>query len=99
MASEKTSRENGSSIQPSVLADSVPEKDLARQLKKTPRALRDWRQKCDGPPFFRVGRDIYYPIDGVREWLRSRIVVPVRAAPRPSAPRPKRNKSSHQFAS
>jgi hypothetical protein len=53
----------------SLLADYLPEKDLAAQLDVNVRTLARWRDLRIGPPFVTRGREIEYPIGGVREWL------------------------------
>jgi len=62
----------------SLLEEYLSEDEVAKLVKMKPRTLRRWRQRRDGPPFVPMGRDVLYPKDGFREWLRSRLVNPVR---------------------
>jgi len=57
----------------------VPESELAKARRVAKRTLRHERQRGEGPPWAKVGRDVYYSIDGFREWLRSIEQRPVRA--------------------
>ena len=61
-----------------LLAGYLPEKDTAKELRKSTRQLKRWRDLRIGPPYVQVGRDYHYHIQGVREWLRSRLISPVR---------------------
>jgi hypothetical protein len=63
---------------PSLLAESYSERELARQLRKSPRALQRMRALRIGPPFFFVGKTPYYRIEAARAWLRANEVQPVR---------------------
>ena len=47
---------------------------LARELKKKPRTIQNWRSMGEAPPFIRLGKQIYYPKADVRKWLRARLV-------------------------
>jgi hypothetical protein len=62
----------------SVLAGYVPEAELARQLKTTPRTLQRWRKQRIGPPAVQLGRDWYYCIENFRAWLATRELKMVR---------------------
>jgi hypothetical protein len=59
----KSSRRSG------LLADYVPEQDLAVELDVTTRTLAHWREQRIGPPYVMRGREIEYPIAAVRTWL------------------------------
>ena len=52
-----------------LLADYLPEKDLATELDVNIRTLARWRELRIGPPFVMRGREIEYLIEGVRTWL------------------------------
>jgi hypothetical protein len=56
----------------SVLADLIPEVQLAKQLDVTRKTLRLWRRQRRGPVHTPVGRRIFYRRERVEEWLRSR---------------------------
>jgi hypothetical protein len=55
-----------------LLAGYLSEAEAAKQRRKSPRTLRAERQRGDGPPFVRDGRNILYPIASFREWLKAR---------------------------
>jgi hypothetical protein len=59
-----------------ILAGYLDEPEFCRQLNITPRTARNWRQRGDGPPYVQIGRDIIYPIDGFRGWLKKREIDP-----------------------
>lgn len=56
----------------SLLGDLLSEEDLARELGLTARTLRRWRALREGPPWLRVGRQIFYRREAVLGWLRGR---------------------------
>ena len=53
-----------------VLSGYITEAKLARQRGVTTRTLARERQRRDGPPFCKIGRKTFYPIEGFRRWLR-----------------------------
>ena len=57
----------------------LPEDQIAEKRKVSKRTLRSERQRGDGPPHVKVGKRIYYPLDGFRDWLKARTHQPVRA--------------------
>ena len=63
----------------SILADYIPEPDLATELKKSLRTLQVWRQRRQGPPWTRIGETIVYRREAVLEWLRSQEQQPARS--------------------
>ena len=50
----------------------LPEDQTARELGRCPRTLKRWRNLREGPPFIRIGRQIFYRREAVRDWLLSR---------------------------
>jgi hypothetical protein len=62
----------------SIFADWLPEKETARQFKKSTRTLKRWRDLGIGPPYRQVGRDIHYHVPGTRQWLETGMISPVR---------------------
>lgn len=52
-----------------LLADYLPEKDLAAELGVHERTLARWRVLGIGPPHVMRGREIEYSIAGARAWL------------------------------
>jgi len=61
------------------LAGYLPEAELAKIRKLTPRTMRAERQRGDGPPYVKDGKKIYYPLAGFREWFKALERQPVRA--------------------
>ncbi len=66
-------------IAPDPLAGYLSEEQIAERRRVAKRTLRAERQRGDGPPFVKDGKRIYYPLDGFRDWLKSRTRQPVRA--------------------
>ena len=62
----------------SLLDGWLPEKETARQLNKSTRTLKRWRDKRVGPPYRQVGRDFIYHVQTTREWLAAGLVKPLR---------------------
>ena len=55
----------------------TPEDETAKQLNVAVRTLRKWRQLGDGPPYVKVGRQVYYSDESCVAWLKSLVVQPV----------------------
>jgi hypothetical protein len=64
---------------PPLLADYLPERDAAEELRQSLRTLRSWRQKRVGPSWIKVGKLIFYGRNGLNSWLTSLEQKPVRA--------------------
>jgi hypothetical protein len=56
----------------------IPESEMAEERDLTTRALREERRRRRGPPFIKIGRRVFYPIEGWHAWLRARVQQPVR---------------------
>lgn len=54
----------------------LSESELAQLLPGKPkqRTLRHWRTLGEGPQITRVGQKVFYHLDDVKKWLRSRHV-------------------------
>ena len=52
-----------------LLADYLPEQQLAVELKRNPRTLQRWRKLGIGPPVTMIGELPYYNIESTRAWL------------------------------
>jgi hypothetical protein len=50
----------------------LTEDETARELGRCRRTLKRWRDLREGPPFIRIGRQIFYRRDAVRAWLLGR---------------------------
>ena len=61
------------------LAGYLTEDQQAAALGVVTRTLRSWRQRGEGPPYVRVGRRVFYRIDGSAAWLKANEQAPVRS--------------------
>jgi hypothetical protein len=61
------------------LAGYLPEDQIAAKRRVSKRTLRSERQRGDGPPFVKLGKQVFYPLDGFRGWLKSIERQPVRS--------------------
>lgn len=63
-----------------LLGELVPEQDYCRMrhIKRASAAAE--RCRGDGPPFYRLGKAIFYPLPELRAWMASRLVRPSRTA-------------------
>jgi hypothetical protein len=69
-----------SASQSSELLDGyTPEENMAKARGVTARTLRAERQRGDGPPWVKMGKQVLYPNDGFRNWLKANERRPVRA--------------------
>jgi hypothetical protein len=59
--------------------DCYTEDGLAEETGKTPDTLRRWRRQRIGPPFIKIGREIYYRKEAVKRW-RDSLETETRAA-------------------
>jgi hypothetical protein len=55
-----------------ILEGYISRLELAKQLDKHVNTLARWGALQIGPPVTRIGRQPFYDLDSVREWLRSR---------------------------
>ena len=51
-------------------------KALAQALGKSEQTLAGWSTKRYGPAYMRIGRRVLYPLDQVRDWLNSKMIMP-----------------------
>jgi hypothetical protein len=65
-----------------ILAGYAPEDEIAKARGVGKRTLRAERQRGMGPPFVKIGKQILYPIEGFRDWLKANERHPVRSAQR-----------------
>lgn len=63
-----------------ITEDLILEQDLASELNRDARTLQRWRAQRMGPPFIRIGRQIFYRREAVREWFLSLEQTQPRAA-------------------
>jgi hypothetical protein len=57
----------------------TPEVQMGKARGVTVRTLRAERQRGDGPPWVKMGKQVLYPNDGFRNWLKANERRPVRA--------------------
>jgi hypothetical protein len=43
--------------------------EVAAVLGSTPKTLANWRCEHRGPPFLKIGRQAFYPLDSLNRWL------------------------------
>lgn len=55
----------------SILDGYISERQLAEQIGRTVRTVRRWAALREGPPRTRVGKQVLYRLESVREWLAS----------------------------
>lgn len=67
-----------SNSQSAVLNDYLSEPEFAEAVGRCERTVQRWRALGEGPPFTRVGREIYYHANDIRDWLRRRRVDPMK---------------------
>ena len=53
----------------------VPQAEYARQRGVTVRRLQQERKARLGPPFVKVGRAVFSPEAGIRQWLKANTVA------------------------
>jgi hypothetical protein len=68
-----------------ILAGYAPEDQIAEARGVVKRTLRLERQRGSGPPFVKMGKQILYPIEGFRDWLKANERHPVRLTHKASA--------------
>ena len=49
---------------------------LAKSLKLSANTIAGWKSRGLGPSYLNYGRSVYYPLDEVERWLKTRIVNP-----------------------
>jgi hypothetical protein len=58
------------------------EDEQAAELGVVKRTLRSWRQKGEGGPYLKIGKQVFYPIAGTAAWLKANEKNPVRSTKR-----------------
>lgn len=56
---------------PSVTDNCVNTEELAYILGLGIEAIRQWRARKQGPPYFKIGRQCWYHKDELRAWLKT----------------------------
>src|SRR5262245_1308191 len=62
-----------------VLEGLITEAETARELNRCARTLKRWRSARTGPPFIRIGTEVYYRREAVRAWVLAQERPQVRA--------------------
>jgi hypothetical protein len=57
----------------------VSEEEMAEARGIVIRTLRAERQRGDGPPWVKITKQVFYPVEGFRAWLKLIEQRPVRA--------------------
>jgi hypothetical protein len=57
----------------------VSESEMAEARGIVIRTLRAERQRGDGPPWVKITKQVFYPVEGFRAWLRTIEQRPARA--------------------
>jgi hypothetical protein len=57
----------------------IPEADLAVFRDIELPALRNERARGEGPPYVKLGRAVFYPIEGLRKYAAAQTVIPTQA--------------------
>jgi hypothetical protein len=57
----------------------LEETEVCALLKMTLPSLRNQRARNQGPPYTRIGRKVFYPIDKLRVHIAAATVTPIRA--------------------
>jgi hypothetical protein len=58
---------------------SLAEEEMAEARGIAIRTLRAERQRGDGPPWVKITKQVFYPVEGFRAWLKAIEQRPVRA--------------------
>jgi hypothetical protein len=61
-----------------ILDGYIPEAKFCAAAGIKLRTARTWRQKRTGPPWVRIGRDVFYRVTSLQEWLEAKEVRPTR---------------------
>lgn len=59
-----------------VLSDFLTEEQCAKMLGRSVRTLRTYRRQGTGPAFTRIGSQVRYRVEAIREWLIANEVKP-----------------------
>ena len=57
---------------PAVLDGYIDRPTLAKQINKSIRTLERWERERIGPPITRIGQTVFYRLEALSAWLRSR---------------------------
>jgi predicted DNA-binding transcriptional regulator AlpA len=49
----------------------VDEREFHRRIDVAVKTIQDWRAKNTGPAWIKMGRNVRYPMSGVRAWLET----------------------------
>jgi hypothetical protein len=71
----------------------VEESDVAALRSMSIPSLRNERAKGKGPPYQRIGRKVFYPLDKLRSHLAAGTVTPSKAHTMVNAAKPRRTKN------
>ncbi len=72
----------------------IPESDVMHLRGIAKRTLSNERSQGGGPPFVRLGKKVYYPLDGLRDYIAKNTVTPSSAPTLISPRKPWRPKTA-----
>lgn len=61
---------------PHILDAYMTQDELAAELRKSIKTIKRWRAAKKGPPFIRMGQNVLYSRNGVRQWLERLVEKP-----------------------
>jgi hypothetical protein len=61
-----------------LLGDYWTEDGFKKEINKSKRTLRTWREQKIGPPYAMLGKTVIYPKPGARDWVASLVRQPLR---------------------
>ena len=64
---------------PDLFAGWIPEEEYRKQRNISKRQAQRERANRTGPPYTKIGRDIYYRVEGVHRWMVAREIQPVKS--------------------
>ena len=64
---ERRERQRGQSL----LAGYYDDREAAKQLRLSVRALRSWRGQQRGPGWIKIGKSVFYKISAIEAWLKT----------------------------
>jgi hypothetical protein len=76
--SERQRKERAKRERVAHIAGYTSERQTAEALGKKVRTLRLWRWRGEGPPYVKLGAQVYYRDEAVAAWLLRHEVQPVR---------------------
>jgi len=54
----------------------IDDNEAANELGLAVQTLRNWRNKCKGPPYLKIGRSIRYQVEDIETYKRKKRIDP-----------------------